>query len=76
MNVDPDPNKKSVEQFWGSMNDIGYIDSKKQIGSNISTTLYANALATLQKQEPKDTFWGDLNREFRRGEPDLHISKH
>lgn len=76
MNVDPDPNKKSVQQFWEFMNDIGYIQSKKQIGDNISTRLYANALATLQKTEPKEKFWKDLNKEFKSGDPDLHINKH
>lgn len=76
MNVDPDPNKKSVQQFWEFMNEVGYIDSKKQIGNNISTGLYANALATLQKRDPKDKFWKDLNKEFKSGEPDLHINKH
>jgi NitT/TauT family transport system substrate-binding protein len=76
MNVDPDPNKKSVVQFWGFMNDIGYIDSKKQIRDNISTKLYANALAALRTQEPKEKLWKDLSKEFNSGEPDLHIKKH
>jgi len=58
------------------VNEIGYIDSKKQISNNISTSLYANALTTLQKRDPKDKFWKDMNKEFKSGEPDLHIKKH
>jgi len=76
MNVDPDPNKKSVVQFWDFMNEVGYLDSKKHVGDNITTNLYANALVTLQKREPKEILWKALNKEFRSGEPDLHITKH
>jgi NitT/TauT family transport system substrate-binding protein len=74
--VSPDPHRKSVLQFWDFMQKIDYVSSKDSIDKRINTRLYANALASLQKQEPKEKLWKSLEKEFKGGDPDLHIKSH
>jgi NitT/TauT family transport system substrate-binding protein len=74
--VSPDPHRKSVLQFWDFMQKIDYVSSKDSIDKRINTKLYAIALASLQKQEPKEKLWKSLEKEFKAGDPDLHINKH
>lgn len=74
--VSPDPHRKSVLQFWDFMKKIDYVTSNASIDKRINTKLYANALASLQKQEPKEKLWKTLDKEFRSGDPALHIKAH
>ncbi len=74
--VSPDPHRKSVLQFWDFMKKIDYVSSKDSIDKRINTKLYANALASLQKQEPKEKLWKSLEKEFKGGDPELHIKAH
>lgn len=74
--VSPDPHRKSVLQFWDFMKKIDYVKSNESIDNRINTRLYANALASLQKQEPKEKLWKTLEKEFKGGDPELHIKSH
>ena len=74
--VSPDPHRKSVLQFWDFMKKIEYVTSNESIDSRINTRLYANALASLQKAEPKEKLWKNLEKEFKGGDPALHIKAH
>ena len=74
--VSPDPHRKSVLQFWDFMKKIEYVTSNESIDSRINTRLYANALASLQKAEPKEKLWKNLEKEFKGGDPSLHIKSH
>jgi NitT/TauT family transport system substrate-binding protein len=74
--VSPDPHRKSVLQFWDFMKKIDYVKSNESIDNRINTRLYANALASLQKQEPKEKLWKNLEKEFKSGDPELHIKSH
>lgn len=74
--VSPDPHRKSVLQFWDFMKKADYITSNDSIDNRINTRLYANALSTLQKSDPKEKLWTRLAREFRTGDPELHIKAH
>jgi NitT/TauT family transport system substrate-binding protein len=74
--VSPDPHRKSVIQFWDFMKKIDYVTSNESIDNHINTKLYANALTTLQKQEPKEKLWKKLEKEFKGGDPELHIKAH
>lgn len=74
--VSPDPHRKSVLQFWDFMKKAEYITSSESIDSRINTRLYAGALASLQKLEPKEKLWKNLEKEFKGGDPALHIKTH
>jgi NitT/TauT family transport system substrate-binding protein len=74
--VSPDPHRKSVLQFWDFMKKADYITSSESIDNRINTRLYANSLAALEKREPKEKLWKSLNKEFKSGDPELHIKKH
>jgi NitT/TauT family transport system substrate-binding protein len=74
--VSPDPHRKSVLQFWDFMKKAEYVSSSEAIDNRINTRLYANALTTLQKQEPKEKLWKKLEKELKGGDPDLHIKAH
>ncbi len=74
--VSPDPHRKSVLQFWDFMKKIDYVSSNESIDKHINVKLYANALATLQKKEPKEKLWKTLEKEFKGGDPSLHIKSH
>lgn len=74
--IGPDPHRTSVLQFWDFMKKAGYISSNDSIDSHINTRLYANALAGLEKREPREILWKKLSREFRGGDPGLHIRAH
>jgi NitT/TauT family transport system substrate-binding protein len=74
--VSPDPHRKSVLQFWDFMKKIDYITSNESIDNRINTRLYANALAGLEKGEPKEKLWKNLARDFKSGDPELHIKTH
>lgn len=74
--IGPDPHRTSVLQFWDFMKKAGYITSNDSIDSHINTRLYANALAGLEKSEPREVLWKKLSREFRGGDPGLHIRAH
>ncbi|MEI8244332.1 MAG: ABC transporter substrate-binding protein [Lentisphaerota bacterium] len=73
LQVSPDPFKKSVVQFWGFMKDANYIKSDENIDARINTGIYAEALAKLIKRDPQEELWRSLEKEFRNGEPELHI---
>ncbi|WP_243375102.1 ABC transporter substrate-binding protein [Geotalea sp. SG265] len=72
--VSPDPHRKSVLQFWDFMKRADYITSNDSIENRINTRLYASALAALEKREPKEKLWKKLNKEFKSGEPALHLN--
>lgn len=74
--IGPDPHRTSVLQFWEFMKKADYITSNDSIDSHINTRLYANALAGLEKREPREVLWKKLSREFRGGDPGLHIRAH
>jgi NitT/TauT family transport system substrate-binding protein len=74
--VSPDPHRKSVLQFWDFMKKIEYVTSNESVDKHINTRLYANALATLQKREPQEKLWKTLDKEFKSGDPELHIHAH
>jgi len=74
--VSPDPHRKSVLQFWDFMKKADYITTNEAIDNHINTKLYANALATLQKREPKEKLWKKLAKDFSGGDPGLHIKAH
>ncbi|MBJ6749494.1 ABC transporter substrate-binding protein [Geomonas anaerohicana] len=74
--VSPDPHKESVVQFWDFMKKADYVKSKEAIEPHINTTLYAQALTDLSRREPKEKLWASLDRDFRDGDPTLHIKKH
>lgn len=74
--VSPDPHRTSVLQFWDFMKKADYIISTENIDSRINTRLYASALSTLEKREPKERLWKKLAKEFRSGDPALHITAH
>jgi NitT/TauT family transport system substrate-binding protein len=74
--VSPDPHRKSVLQFWDFMKKADYITSNESIDNRINTKLYANALAALQRNEPKEKLWKTLEKEFKGGDPELHIKSH
>lgn len=74
--VSPDPHRKSVLQFWEFMKKADYVTSNESIDGRINTRLYANALLALQKDEPKEKLWKKLDKEFKGGDPELHIKGH
>lgn len=74
--VSPDPHRKSVLQFWDFMKKAEYVTSNDSIDNRINTRLYANALAALQKRDPKEKLWKTLEKEFKSGDPELHIKAH
>lgn len=74
--VSPDPHRASVLQFWDFMKKAGYITSADPIDKRINTRLYASALAGLEKSDPKEKLWRSLDKEFRTGDPELHIKAH
>jgi NitT/TauT family transport system substrate-binding protein len=74
--VSPDPHRKSVLQFWDFMKKAEYITSNESIDNHINTKLYANALGALEKREPKEKIWKNLDKEFHGGDPELHIKAH
>ncbi len=76
LQVSPDPHRKSVLQFWDFMKKIDYVTSNEAIDKRINTRLYASALAALQKREPKEKLWKTLEKEFKGGDPELHIKAH
>lgn len=71
--VSPDPHKKSVLQFWDFMKQADYITSIEKIDNRVNTRIYAGALAALEKREPKEKLWKNLDKEFRAGDANLHI---
>ena len=73
LQVSPDPFKKSVLQFWGFMKDADYVRSDRNIAERIDTDIYAAALAQLIQRDPQEELWRTLEKEFRNGEPELHI---
>jgi NitT/TauT family transport system substrate-binding protein len=72
--VSPDPHRKSVLQFWDFMKKAEYVTSNESIDQRINTRLYASALAALERREPKEKLWKNLEKEFKGGDPALHIS--
>ncbi|BCG47685.1 ABC transporter, substrate-binding protein [Citrifermentans bremense] len=74
--VSPDPHKKSIVQFWDFMKKADYVKSKEPIEPHVNTDVYARALATLVKREPKEKLWVALNKDFLAPDPSLHINKH
>jgi NitT/TauT family transport system substrate-binding protein len=74
--VSPDPHRKSVLQFWDFMKKIDYVNSNEPIDKHINTKLYANALSALQNKEPKEKLWKTLEKDFKGGDPALHIMAH
>lgn len=74
--VSPDPHRKSVLQFWDFMKKAEYITSNEAIDNHINTRLYASALSTLEQREPKENLWKNLDKEFKSGDPNLHIMAH
>jgi NitT/TauT family transport system substrate-binding protein len=74
--VSPDPHRKSVLQFWEFMKKAEYVTSNESIDNRINTRLYAAALTGLQKSEPKEKLWKNLEKEFKSGDPELHIKAH
>ncbi len=74
--VSPDPHKQSVLQFWEFMKKADYITSTDSIDGRINTRLYASALASLEKREPKEKLWRNLEKEFKSGDGELHIKAH
>ncbi len=74
--VSPDPHRKSVLQFWDFMKKAEYVTSNEAIDQRINTRLYASALSALQKSEPKEKLWKNLEKEFKGGDPALHIKAH
>jgi hypothetical protein len=58
------------------MKKADYITSTEAIDGRINTKLYANALASLEKQEPKEKLWRNLEKEFKSGDTELHIKTH
>ena len=74
--VSPDPHRKSVLQFWDFMKKAEYVTSNEAIDNRINTRLYASALSTLQKREPQEKLWKTLEKEFKSGDPELHIHSH
>ena len=74
--MSPDPHKRSIVQFWDFMKKADYITSTEAIEPHINTKIYATALTDLSKREPKEKLWASLDKEFRSGDPSLHVSKH
>ncbi len=74
--VSPDPHKKSVLQFWDFMKKADYITSTESIDGRVNTKIYAGALASLEKREPKEKLWRTLEKEFKSGDGELHIKGH
>ena len=74
--VSPDPHRKSVVQFWDFMKKAEYITSAEKIDNRVNTRLYASALTTLEKREPKEKLWQRLEKDFRAGDADLHLKAH
>ncbi len=74
--VSPDPHKRSVVQFWDFMKKADYITSTEAIDNRVNTQIYASALAALEKREPKEKLWQSLDKEFKAGDPTLHLKKH
>lgn len=74
--VSPDPHKKSIVQFWDFMKKADYISSNEPIEQRVNTRIYTAALANLNKREPKEKLWKELDKDFRAVDPDLHIKKH
>ena len=74
--VSPDPHRESVLQFWDFMKKADYVTSNEDIDKRINTRLYASALASLEKQEPKEKLWRNLEKDFKSTDPALHIKTH
>ena len=74
--VSPDPHRESVLQFWDFMKKADYVTSTEDIDKRINTRLYAGALASLEKREPKEKLWRNLEKEFKNTDPALHIKTH
>lgn len=65
-NYSADPNKKSVIKMWNQMQKIGYIKNTKDLDVNeyINIELYEKALKELMKENPTDTYYKKLLKEF------------
>ncbi len=60
-----DPNAKGVVKFWTIMQHSGFIDSKESIAKFIDVKIYKAALDGLVKENPKEAFWKNLQKEFQ-----------
>ncbi|MEK6779816.1 MAG: ABC transporter substrate-binding protein [Candidatus Deferrimicrobiota bacterium] len=60
-----DPNAKGVVKFWTIMQHSGFVDSKESIAKFIDVKIYENALNSLAKEDPKEAFWKNLQKEFK-----------
>ncbi len=58
------------------MKKADYITSNEPIEQRVNTRIYTAALADLNKREPKEKLWKELDKDFRAVDPDLHIKKH
>jgi NitT/TauT family transport system substrate-binding protein len=57
-----DPNKAAILDFWRTMQASEFVSSKIDITAFIETALYKNALDSLCKENPKDSFWTDREK--------------
>jgi len=62
----PDPNRKGIVRFWEMMNKIGYINSTLDINQYIDTSVYKQALDELARENPNESFYTQLEAEYRR----------
>ncbi len=60
-----DPNLKGIRLFWKTMQESQFIDSKEAIDSHVELGVYKEALDGLAKENPKDSFWAELQKKYR-----------
>ncbi len=59
-----DPNKTGVKNFWRTMQASAFVSSQADISSFVETSLYKSALDGLADENPKDSFWTDLQKVY------------
>ncbi len=59
-----DPNVKEVRSFWVTMQKSEFVKSQQDITPFIDASLYKNALDSLAKENPKDSYWKGLQKTF------------
>jgi NitT/TauT family transport system substrate-binding protein len=63
--LNPDPLKNGFVKFWHMMNETGFIHSNLDINKYIDTSVYKDALESLQKDEPKNPYYAYMLKQFK-----------
>ncbi len=65
LGLSPNPNKRSIKEFYKAMVNVGYIEGNVNIDDYIDTTIYEDALNELIKEDPDNDIYNELMNEFK-----------